>query len=140
MRSFTAMTEHGLVRAQFPDDDTPRLMLNGRQILAAVPTETVHDTGPALDFDGTLVVPQGQRETRQALTITRGDVTLEDVEIVHAHAWVRVPGWPVLFASKLRESRGLVTGWTFTEDGPQQETWEVDLVPMPRRCCGGGRR
>lgn len=138
-RSFTAVSPAAtLVRVRIPDEGEPSLMANGRQIATGVPTSTLVDGIPALDFGGTVYTPTASKETRRAISVTRPEswLTVEDVDVLLSIGFAYVEDWPPLWALQLDERRKRARGWTFTDGVATAEQWEIDLVAVKKRCCG----
>lgn len=142
-RSFTAVSPAAtLVRVRIPDEGEPFLMANGHQIASGVPTSTLVDGIPALDFGGTVYTPTASKETRRAISVTRPEaveavgLTVEDVDVLVSIGFLHVEGWPTLWALQLDERRKRARGWTFTDGVATAETWQIDLVAVKKRCCG----
>ena len=138
-RSFTAVSPAAtLVRVRIPDEGEPSLMANGRQIATGVPTSTLVDGIPALDFGGTVYTPTASKETRRAISVTRPEswLTVEDVDVLLSIGFAYVEDWPPLWACQLDERRKRARGWTFTDGVATAEHWAIDLVALKKRCCG----
>jgi hypothetical protein len=141
-RSFTAVSNVGDVKVQMPDDEPPIVRHAGRVIAYGVPKAVA---GPSLLFRLTAdpeevitVTPSGQAEIRKAKSIRRTPDAepAVDVNVHHVRGAFVADGFPVLWGARVDERAGTVRGYTF-EDGIQQvESWEVDLVPVRRKCCG----
>lgn len=135
-RSFVAVSQAAtLVRVRIPDEGEPSLMANGRQIASGVPTSTLVEGIPALDFGGTVYTPTASKETRHALSVTRGGESIE-TDVLISIGFLHVEDWPTLWALQLDERRKRARGWTFTDGVATPETWAIDLVAVKRKCCG----
>ena len=136
-RSFTAVSPAAtLVRVRIPDEGEPFLMANGHQIASGVPTSTLVDGIPALDFAGTVYTPTASKETRRAISVTRNGETLTDIDVLLSIGFAYVEDWPTLWALQLDERRKRARGWTFTDGVAIAEQWAIDLVAVKKRCCG----
>ena len=136
-RSFTAVSPAAtLVRVRIPDEGEPFLMANGRQIASGVPTSTLVDGIPALDFGGTVYTPTASKETRRAISVTRNGETLTDIDVMVSIGFAYVEDWPPLWALQLDERRTRARGWTFTDGVARAEQGAIALVAVKKRCCG----
>jgi len=136
-RSFTAVSPAAtLVRVRIPDEGEPFLMANGHQIASGVPTSTLVDGIPALDFGGTVYTPTASKETRRAISVTRNGETLTDIDVMVSIGFAYLEDWPPLWACRLDERRKTAHGWTFTDGVATRETWAIELVAVKKKCCG----
>lgn len=137
MRGFAARTNDGTaaVRISFADDGQALVRRNGTTIAAGVPEVVPRGTD-----DGRLVCfTTAQWEGRTATSITTPTAdgsTLQnlDVAVARTSTIFAAEGLPPLWGARL--TAGQVRGWAYVEGIASLETWTVDLVPIPKRCCG----
>lgn len=136
-RSFTAITPEGVtVRVRITDDLEPHVMKDGRVLATGIPETFYTDSVPGLRFGELDLIPTANKETRQAVTVTRGDTVLTDVDVLVSIGFLSVPGWPVLWGLRLNERAKKAEGYTYVDGQPTLETWQIDMIPIKRPCCG----
>lgn len=133
MRGFAARTNDGTaaVRISFADDGQALVRRNGTTIAAGVPEVVPRGTD-----DGRLVCfTTAQWEGRTATSIELpGEWSYTDLAVARTSTIFAAEGLPPLWGARL--TAGQVRGWVYVEGIASLETWTVDLVPIPKRCCG----
>lgn len=139
MRGFTARinTDPAPVRINFADDGSAIVKRNGTVLAHGIP-----EVVPRATDDGRLVAfSTAVWEGRTAISVDTPTAHAEDVAIARTSTifvaeGVRIGGFGVLWGARLEERFNRVKGWAYADGVATLETWAVELVPAPRRCCG----